>query len=161
MVMNTEYKSWLDKIVQKIDEKSEQAKQKQIRQMLINDYFSELNLSKRLQLDALSIPYEFLRERILKIAGENAEHARLLKEHLEKRGGSFSSNQFAQNDQEPTQIGYRNLIRDFEAHKALEEEYIRQINLIDDEETKRILKRIQRNKARQKELLLDTVMRIS
>ncbi len=131
--------------------------------ILSDDYSKEIAIAKMMDEHAEMIPFDFLKERLKKIAQEEKAHAEKLKHKIIELGGSVNPT-LKIYDVKSVSIhsekGFRKLIADLEFDKEIYEDYIAQINKIGDDDIKKLLREIAEDESRHKDVLTDIVMRL-
>jgi bacterioferritin len=135
----------------------------EILSMLIGDYSKEIAIAKQMDEHSQIIPYDFLRERLKRIASEERRHAEMLKKKIVELGGQVQVYAYDYRFKSETihsSRGFRRLISDLEFDREIYEDYIAQLNRVEDEDIRALLERIVIDEIRHKDELTDLVMRL-
>lgn len=139
------------------------SEREEIVKILNEDYSKEITIAKMMEEHSKMIPFDFLRERLRKIAEEEKEHAEKLKQKIMELGGSVNPLPKIFEVKMETihnQKGFRKLVADLEFDKEIYESYISQINKVEDDEIRKLLREIVEDEEKHKDILMDIVMRL-
>lgn len=139
------------------------AEKEEIMKILNEDYSKEIALAKMMEEHSEMIPFDFLREKLRKVAEEERLHAEKLKQKIIELGGSVNPLPRILDVKMETihdQKGFRKLVADLEFDKEIYESYISQINKVEDDEVKNLLREIVEDEERHKDILMDIVMKL-
>jgi len=131
--------------------------------ILNENYSKEIAIAKMLEEHSEMIPFDFLRERLKKVAEEERKHAERLRQKIIELGGSVNPSPKIFDVKTETihnQKGFRKLVADLEFDKEIYENYIAQINKVENEEIKKLLREIVEDEEKHKDILMDIVMRL-
>ncbi len=131
--------------------------------LLNEDYSKEIAISKMMDEHSEIIPFDFLKEKLKRMAEEERKHAEMLRQKIVELGGSVNPMpKFFEikTDSIHSERGFRKLIADLEFDKEIYEDYISQINKIENDDVKNLLKRIIDDEIKHKDILMDLVMRL-
>jgi hypothetical protein len=144
---------------------------KKVIKFLSEDYVSSIRIAGNLSSHSKWIPYPFLAESLKKIADELREHAEIFRAKVMQLGGevprlnSGGPQDLPSNHTDYMGNGFRQslkrLVTDMEEHSSMCESLIHQKNVITDADTVKILDKIILDMQRQKDELLNVIMRIS
>jgi hypothetical protein len=150
--------SFLDSLSAGVSDKKEGRK---ILNYLSEDYAAAIRIAGNLSSHAKWIPYPFLVNRLKKIADEMRAQAEIIRVKVAELGGAVpQANVDIREDVEFRQ-NVRRLVKDMEEHAAMSEAFIHQRNNIRDEGVIKLIDSISLEMQKQKEELLDIVMRLS
>jgi bacterioferritin (cytochrome b1) len=139
------------------------SEKEELLKILNDNYSKELAIAKMMSEHAEMIPFDFLRERLKKLAEEEKTHAEKLKQKIVELGGAVNPSPKIyeiKTSSIHSEKGFRKLIADLEFDKEIYEDYIAQINRIENEDVKRLLREIVEDEVRHKDVLMDIVMRL-
>ncbi len=131
--------------------------------ILNEDYSKEIALAHMIDEHAEIIPFDFLREKLKKIAEEERKHAEKLRQKIAELGGTVNPSPKIfeiKTSSIHNEKGFRKLVADLEFDKEIYEDYIAQINRIENEDVKKLLREIVEDEMRHKDVLMDVVMRL-
>ncbi len=139
------------------------SEKEELLKILNESYSKELAIAKMMDEHAEMIPFDFLRERLKKLAEEEKTHAEKLKQKIIELGGTISPSPKIYDIKTSSihsEKGFRKLVADLEFDKEIYEDYIAQINRIENEDIKKLLREIAEDEVRHKDVLMDIVMRL-
>ena len=131
--------------------------------ILNENYSKEVAIAKMMDEHSEIIPFDFLRERLKRVAEDERRHAEMLRQKIIEFGGSVNPMPKIfdiKTDSIHTEKGLRKLIADLEFDKEIYEDYISQINKIENNDIRDLLRRIVDDEIRHKDILMDLVMRL-
>lgn len=131
--------------------------------ILNEDYSKEMALAHMIDEHAEIIPFDFLREKLKKVAEEERKHAEKLKQKITELGGTVNPSPKAyaiKTSSIHNEKGFRKLVADLEFDKEIYEDYIAQMNRIGNEDVKKLLREIVEDEMKHKDILMDVVMRL-
>jgi hypothetical protein len=128
---------------------------------LKEDYSAAIRLAANLHSHAKWIPYPFLVNRLKNVAEEVRAQAEVIRQKIVELGGNLP--QVAIHDLEDAEFrqNVKRLVKDMEEYAALTEVLVHQKNNVHDEAVLKILGTVAANMQRQKDELMDIVMRLS
>ncbi len=139
------------------------SEREEILKILNENYSKEIAIAKLMEEYSEIIPFDFLREKLKKVASEERGHAEKLKQKIIELGGSvnplpkiFDVRMETIHDQR----GFRRLVAVLEFDKEIYEGYISQINKLEDDKVKNLLREIVEDEERHKDILMDVVMKL-
>lgn len=135
-------------------------KQKMIK-YLGDDYLAFLRIAANLSSHSKWIPYPFLTNRLKKIADEMRAQAETIRAKLVQLGGAVP--QATTNTREEVEFrqNVNRLVKDMEEHATRSEVLIHQKNNIRDSEVIKMMEAVAVQMQKQKDELMDIVMRLS
>jgi len=139
------------------------SEKEELLKILSDDYSKEIAIARMMDEHAEMIPFDFLKEKLKKLAEEERKHAEKLKQKISELGGSVNPSPKIyeiKTSSIHSEKGFRKLIADLEFDKEIYEDYIAQINRIGNDEIKELLREIADEEARHKDILMDIVMRL-
>lgn len=139
------------------------SEKEELLRILNENYSKEIAIAKMMEEHAEMIPFDFLREKLKKIAEDERKHAEKLKQKISELGGTVNPSPKIYNVKMAsihTEKGFRKLVADLEFDKEIYEDYISQINRIENEDIKKLLREIADEEAKHKDVLMDIVMRL-
>jgi bacterioferritin len=131
--------------------------------LLNENYSKEVAIAKMMDEHAEMIPFDFLKERLKRVAEEERKHAEMLRQKIAELGGSVNPTPKVfeiKTDSIHNEKGFRKLIADLEFDKEIYEDYISQINKIENDDVKNLLRQIVDDELKHKDVLMDLVMRL-
>lgn len=132
-------------------------------EILNDNYSKELVISKMMEEHSEIIPFDFLKEKLKRLSEEEKTHAEKLKQKIIELGGTVNPKPKIYDIRTSSihsERGFRKLIVDLEFDKEIYEDYIAQINKIEDEGIRELLREIIEDEIRHKDILMDIVMRL-
>lgn len=139
------------------------SEKEELLKILNDNYSKELAIAKMMDEHAEMIPFDFLKERLKKLAEEERTHAEKLKQKIIELGGTVNPSPKIYDIKTSSihsEKGFRKLVADLEFDKEIYEDYIAQINRIENEDIRKLLREIAEDEARHKDVLMDIVMRL-
>ncbi len=139
------------------------SEKEELLKILNDDYSKELTIAKMMDEHAEMIPFDFLKEKLKKLAEEERTHAEKLKQKIIEIGGTVNPSPKIYDIRASSihnERGFRKLVADLELDKEIYEDYIAQINRIENEDIKKLLREIVEDEVRHKDVLMDIVMRL-
>ncbi len=128
---------------------------------LSDDYTALVKIAANLSSHVKWIPYPFLLNRIKKIAEEIRALGEILRAKISELGGQVPQVTTENRDVREFRQNVKRLVEDMEEHAALCETLTHQKNLIRDAGVIRVIDSVTLDMQRQKDELLDIVMRLS
>jgi hypothetical protein len=129
---------------------------------LADTWRAEQGLSSQIRQLIPTIPYEQFRRRLAVMACDDAQHASLVQERLERLGGSggeaLQASEGAENNLPSGP--WRRVQRILTDKRALYEGYRQQASAVDDPELRSLLERLRDDEARHQEQLLDMLIQL-
>ncbi len=139
------------------------SEKEELLKILNDDYSKEITIAKMMDEHAEMIPFDFLKEKLKKLAEEERAHAEKLKQKIIELGGTVNPSPKIYDIRASSihnERGFRKLVADLELDKEIYEDYIAQINRIENEDIKKLLREIVEDEVRHKDVLMDIVMRL-
>ncbi|MCL4512034.1 MAG: hypothetical protein M1470_13330 [Bacteroidetes bacterium] len=128
---------------------------------LSDDYAAAIRIAANLSSNAKWIPYPFLQNRIRKIADEMRTQSELFRSKISELGGQLPQVAVDNRDLLEFRQNVKRLVKDMEEHAAQSEALTHQKNKITDESVKELISAVIVDMQRQKDELIDIVMRLS
>lgn len=132
-----------------------------ILEYLGQDYTAAFSIAANLSWHSKWIPYAFLTNRLKKIADEMRAQGEMLRAKLTEVGGTVPQISSQSREDAGFRQNVRRLVKDMENHATRSEILIHQRNDIHDESIIRLLDAVVSEMQKQKDELLDIVMRLS
>lgn len=139
------------------------SEREELLKILSENYSKEITIAKMMDEHAEIIPFDFLKDKLKKIAEEERKHAEKFKQKIAELGGSVNPSAKIYDVKTGSihnEKGFRKLVADLEFDKEIYEDYISQINRIENEDVKKLLREIVEDEVRHKDVLMDIVMRL-
>ncbi len=133
----------------------------EITRHLGEDYAAFYRIAADLSWHSKWIPYPFLTERLKKIADEMRAQGELFRAKLTEIGGIVPQITSQSHEDAGFRQNVRQLVKDMEEHAAQSEMLVHQRNTINDAGVVRLLDTVASEMQKQKDELLDIVMRLS
>lgn len=128
---------------------------------LSDDYTSFLRIAANLSSHSRWIPYPFLANRLKQIADDMRSQAEALRAKLVHLGGTVPQLSTDSREEVEFRQNVKRLVGDMEDHAARSEMIVHQKNNIRDNDVAALIEAIAANMQKQKNELLDIVMRLS
>ena len=126
-----------------------------------DDYTAIVKIAANLSSHVKWIPYPFLLNRIKKIAEELRALGEVLRYKMSELGGQVAQVSAESRELHDFRQNVKRLVGDMEEHAALCEALVHQKNLIKDPGVLKVVDAVARDMQKQKDELLDIVMRVS
>lgn len=139
----------------------ETKEKKKIIGYLTEDYIAAFNIAANLSSHGKWIPYPFLADRLKKISDELRVQGELFRAKLTLLGGTVPQLATENREDGDFRQNVRRLVKDMEDHASRSETLIHQRNNIRDESVVALIDTIVSEMQKQKDELLDIVMRLS
>lgn len=139
------------------------SEKEELLKILNENYSKEISIAKMMDEHAEMIPFDFLKDKLKKVAEEERKHAEKLKQKIIELGGNVKPSPKIYDikvESIHNEKGFRKLVADLEFDKEIYEDYISQINRIENEDVKKLLREIVEDEAKHKDVLMDIVMRL-
>ncbi len=135
--------------------------QKKVLEYLAEDYIAAFSIAANLSSHGKWIPYPFLTDRLKKLADEMRAQGELLRAKLTELGGAIPQLSTGNREDVDFRQNVKRLVGDMEDHASRSETLIHQRNNIRDESVIALIDAIASEMQKQKDELLDIVMRLS
>ncbi len=130
-------------------------------ELLSDDYAAAVRIAANLSSHSRWIPYPFLLNRLRKIAEEMRGHAEALRTKIAQLGGQTPQVPVENRDVLEFRQNIKRLVSDMEDHASRSEILLHQRNQISDPDVIKLIDALILDMQRQKEELLEIVMRLS
>ncbi len=131
--------------------------------ILNENYSKEVAIAHMIEEHAEIVPFDFLKEKLRRVAEEEKRHAEKLKQKIVELGGTINPSPKVYEIRTSSihnEKGFRKLVADLEFDKEIYEDYISQINKIENDDVKKLLREIVEDEIKHKDILMDVVMRL-
>jgi len=126
---------------------------------LKQDYLEEKRLAAQLRKHAERLPYDFMKQRLLKLSAEEEKHAELLCEKVTALGG------FILNGEVPTirtaEKVWQELLWDLEEERQRYDRYVHRANQADEEGLRKLYLRLRDEEYKHEQEIRDIIMRLN
>jgi len=156
-----EVESGLDFLGEFFKGSDEKAGRKKIIEFLSDDYSAAVRIAANLSSHSKWIPYQFLLNRLKRIADEVRTQADIFRAELAELGGQIPQVSMENRDLLEFRQNVKRLVTDVEEHSSRCETLMHQKNVVRDEGVLRLIDAVIVDMQRQKDELIDIVMRLS